>query len=214
MSEDEVAHLHVLQKNYDRVLDTPRKRPEKGPRTVADHIHNARQLLWDVVGAPSVLRYERSEEFDAVRLKRKMLVHLLQSKEAWDIHPHQLDWKHFTVAERTPADPEDLVHLHPCRARMMLNRLFAHDEGDLGRVKLMEGVLRCCAGLTMKWEVGGGKGTKDENTVREGWGVPVHLPNDLWRAEVMKLASLALKGVSLYVMRVFQVEDEKDIWVG
>nr|OQO28842.1 hypothetical protein B0A51_05255 [Rachicladosporium sp. CCFEE 5018] len=224
MSEEEITHLHVYQKNYDRLLDTSRKRPEKGPRTIADHIRNARQLLWDIVGTPSILFDERSEEFEVVQLKfarsalcllrRKLLVHLLQPKEAWDVYPHQLEWKQFTVAERTPADPKDLVHLHPCRARMMLNRLFAHDEGDLERVKLLEGVSRCCAGLTMEWEVGGGKGTKDENTVREGWGVPVHLPNDLWRAEMMKLASLALKGVSLYLMRVFQVEDEKDIWVG
>ncbi|KAK6433494.1 hypothetical protein LTR95_010329 [Oleoguttula sp. CCFEE 5521] len=224
MSEEELNHLHVYQKNYDRLLDTSRKRPEKGLRTIADHIHNARHLLWDIVGTPSVLLKEPSEEFEVVRLKyaksalcllrRKMLLHLLQPKEAWDISPHQLEWKHFTVAERTPADPEDLVHLHPCRARMMLNRLLAHDEGDPERLKLMEGVLRCCAGLTMKWQLDDGKDKEKENIYREGWGVPVHLPNDRWRAEMMKLASLALKGVSLYVMKVFRVEDEKEVWVG
>nr|OQO24081.1 hypothetical protein B0A51_11812 [Rachicladosporium sp. CCFEE 5018] len=70
ISDEEIIHRHGYQKNYDRLLNRSRKRPEKGQeRSPTTFTSRARQLPWNVVSAPSVVSAERSEKSKSERLK-------------------------------------------------------------------------------------------------------------------------------------------------
>nr|OQO19958.1 hypothetical protein B0A51_14284 [Rachicladosporium sp. CCFEE 5018] len=69
-ADEEIIYRHGYQKNYDRLLNRSRKRPENGhERSPTTSTSRARQLPWNVVSALSVVSAERSEKSESERMK-------------------------------------------------------------------------------------------------------------------------------------------------